>query len=86
MSDKDFQNFKRNLRSNKLTASLIRLKEFQKFDGAYLRRDFIHPRNVKVKRNKVTFSIENWVTLKSMDVTVDYKDIVYFEFASIDQK
>ena len=82
MSDNDFRNFKKNLQSKKLTASLIRLKEFQKFDGAYLRRDFIHPRNVQVKRNKITFSIENWVTLKSMDVTVDYKDIVYFEFTS----
>ena len=84
MSVKDFENFKRNLRSKKLTASLIRLKEFHKFDGTYLRRDFIHPRNVKVNKNKVTFSIENWVTLKSMDVTVDYKDILYFEFASVE--
>ena len=85
MSDKDFKLFKENLGKGNLVPGLIRLQNFIKPDGAYLRRDFIHPRNVRiVDGNKVVFSIENWVTLKSMDITVDVKDICYFEFVGKD--
>lgn len=83
MSDRDFDLFKNNLGNGKLIPGLIRLRNFIKPDGAYLRRDFIHPRNVKIVDNsKVVFSIENWVTHKSMDISVDRKDICYFEFVA----
>lgn len=85
MSNRDFELFKRCLGNAKQVPGLIRLRKFIKPDGAYLRRDFIHPRNVKiVDENKVIFSIENWVTHKSMDITVDVKDICYFEFVGKD--
>lgn len=85
MSNRDFELFKKCLENAKQIPGLIRLQNFIKPDGAYLRRDFIHPRNVRiVDGNKVVFSIENWVTLKSMDITVDVKDICYFEFVGKD--
>ncbi len=85
MSNRDFDLFKKCLGNAKQVPGLIRLRKFIKPDGAYLRRDFIHPRNVKiVDENKVVFSIENWVTHKSMDITVDVKDISYFEFVGKD--
>lgn len=85
MSDKDFKLFKENLGKDNLVPGLIRLSKFIKPDGAYLRRDFIHPRMVRVNGNKVIFQIENWVTLSSMEIIVDRKDICYFEFVSKDE-
>ena len=78
MSIKDFEILKRSLKAGQ-TANLIRLKKFSRVDGAYLRRDFIHPREVKIEGNTVSFLVENWVTFKDCLVSIDYTDIAYFE-------
>jgi len=85
MSDRDYELFKRCLGNDKQIPGLICLQKFIKPDGAYFRRDFIHPRNVRIVDDKfVVFEIENWVTLKSMEISVNKKDICYFEFVSKD--
>jgi len=78
MSNRDFEQFVKSLKSGQ-EIGLIRLKHFKKVDGAYLRRDFIFPREVKVNGSTVTFLVENWATFKDCLVTTDYKDIVYYE-------
>ncbi len=78
MTDKEFKTFKRNLK--KKTVYEIRAKEFNKVDGAYLRRIFLYPRNVKVKGSTITFDIENWVTLKPMTISYDRTEIELFAF------
>ncbi len=80
MSIRDFELLKRILKAGQ-TANLIRLKKFSRVDGAYLRRDFIHPREIRVEGDTVSFLVENWVTFKDCLVSVDYKDIAYFEVA-----
>ncbi len=55
----------------------IKLNDFINFDG-YLRREFIHPRKVRIENGNIYFTVEHYTEFRDYEVCVSYKDIKVF--------
>lgn len=81
MGKRDYENFKRELLENKRTPTFIKIKNFF-YIGPYLRREFIHPRNVTIDTDDktISFDVEDWSTLKSARVTRSISEVELINF------
>ena len=55
----------------------IKLFNFINFDS-YLRREFIHPRNVKFLDGNIYFTVEHYTEFRDYEVCVSFKDVKLF--------
>jgi len=81
MGKRDYENFKRELLENGKTPSFIKVRKFF-YVGPYLRREFIHPRNVELDTDNqtVSFDVEEWATMKSIRLTKSISEIELINF------
>ena len=81
MGTRDYENFKREVKSGK-RETYIKLRDFRILDNdSYSRREFREPRNVTINNdNTISFDVENWTTFKSQTVTVKVSEIDSFSF------
>ena len=81
MGTRDYENFKREVNSEK-RVTYIKLRDFRILENdSYSRREFREPRNVTINNdNTISFDVENWTTFKSQTVTVKVSEIDSFSF------